>query len=358
MRRSRNRLSLQILALLPIPLILGLVAWRGLSTKPPRGIRLPKVKAAALGKGNDGQRKALPATLAGWKRGAIETFDKKTLFDRIDGAAPPYIAAGFRHLRAFDVTRPGGKENVQVEIYRLGDNKQARALHQKERGPLADGRVVVQVGDEGHKSQGALAFVVASFYVKLAAFEAPDQAQLEPVAQALAAALGGGATNATVAKPLGATHPTAKAPSAKPPVGGLPDKLAGWPRSKIETFDKKTLFDRIDGAAPPYIAAGFVALQAFDVTQPGGKETVQVEVYALGDNTQARALHQKERGPLGQGRESVKVGDEGHKSQGALAFVVGAFYVKLAAFEPAGQKQLEAVAQELAAALRKAGKTP
>lgn len=351
MRRSRNRLSLQILALLPIPLILGLVVWRGLSTKPPRGIRLPKVKAAAHGKANNGKAKALPAMLAGWKRGAIETFDKKTLFDRIDGAAPPYISAGFRHLRAFDVTRPGGKENVQVEIYRLGDNKQARALHQQERGPLADGRVAVQVGDEGHKSQGALAFVVGSFYVKLAAFEAPGQAQLEPVAKALAAALSNGATNTSPA-------PSPKPSGAKALVGGLPDRLAGWPRGKIETFDKKTLFDRIDGAAPPYIAAGFVGLQAFDITQPGGKETVQVEVYALGDNTQARALHQKERGPLGQGREAVKVGDEGHKSQGALAFVVGAFYVKLAAFEPAGQKQLEAVAQELAATLRKAGKTP
>ncbi len=36
-------------------------------------------------------------------------------------------------------------------------------------------RLLAQVGDEGHKSQGSLAFVVGSFYVKLAAFEAPGQ---------------------------------------------------------------------------------------------------------------------------------------------------------------------------------------
>ena len=53
-----------------------------------------------------------------------------------------------------------------------------------------------------------------------------------------------------------------------------------------------------------------------------------------------------------QSLEALAVGDAGHQSKGAVAFVAGGFYVKLAAFEAKGQALLPKVAAELAAALK------
>jgi hypothetical protein len=362
MPRSRSkpskpgrRLLLQLLVLLPIPLITGWIVWRGMAIVPP-----PTPLIAPKGAGGHGAAKAkgpvaLPKVVAGWTRAKVERFNKKTLFDRINGAAPAYIAAGFQRLRAFDLEQPKpGKEAVSVEVYELSDVAKANALYLKERGPLSEQKTALAVGGGGHQSKGAVAFIVGGFYVKLAAFEAQGQGLLPKIAAELARSLAGATVGPAAAKPA----KPAKA-SGSGSVPELPTAIAGWARAKVERFDKKTLFDRINGAAPAYITAGFLRLRAFDLEQPKpGKEAVSVEVYELSDLAKAKALYLKERGPLvttgplAQQKTALAVGDSGHQSKGAVAFIVGGFYVKLAAFEAAGQALLPKVAAELAAALK------
>lgn len=188
---SAKRAVLQLLALAPIPLIAGLVLWRGMGTKPPPTPSLAVRAQHTAKQAGRGAAKAepIPATIAGWKRGKITRYDKKTLFDRINGAAPAYIAAGFRQLLAAELSQPAGKENVSIDLYQLGDAKQARALYDKERGPLDEQKKALAVGDAGHQSEGSVVFVQGAAYVKLAAFEPAGQKILPEVARALAKAL-------------------------------------------------------------------------------------------------------------------------------------------------------------------------
>ncbi len=89
------------------------------------------VKAEEKGKTNG--RVSLPSEVAGWKWDEKEiTYDPKTLFDYIDGAAELYLAYGFRDLtvRRFE---KANQPPVTVELYEMASPEDAYGVFSIER---------------------------------------------------------------------------------------------------------------------------------------------------------------------------------------------------------------------------------
>jgi hypothetical protein len=216
-----RRAALQLIALLPIPVILGLVHWAG--RRPP----LPQPAArAARAAGRDAAAVPLPARAkSGWEIfGKPQRFDERTLFDRIDGAAPPYISAGFKQSWGAEYRQAGRAEPVTVDVYDMGSAAQAFGMYAIER----DAKYrFIEVGDAGYLASGSLNFWRGRFYVKLAGFEegeAMDRA-LQTLAQDLVAALPADPAAPRVRALVGALPPEGRQPHsegyARAPLDGI-----------------------------------------------------------------------------------------------------------------------------------------
>lgn len=152
--------ALKALALAVLPLVL-LLLWT--FRRPP----LPPPKTA--GKGHAAVAEALPAAVGGWKRvGKLLRFDKKTLYDRINGAAPVYIKGGYQRSLGAEYRHPSIKEAVQVDFYVMGTTKEAEAIYTKEQDPEAKR---VKVGQGGYLATGNLNFWESVVYVKIAGYD-------------------------------------------------------------------------------------------------------------------------------------------------------------------------------------------
>jgi hypothetical protein len=171
-----------------MPLILGLVLWVG-----ARETALPEHRGQPLPKALSPQSRAtleLPPTLAsGWKlQGRAERFNDKTLFDRIDGAAPTYIQAGFRQSVGAEYRKQGVTDPVAVDLYDMGTAARALGIYAAERDKSY---TFIEMGSEGYLASGSLNLWMGRFYLKLAGYaegETMDRA-LKEVAQGLIAAL-------------------------------------------------------------------------------------------------------------------------------------------------------------------------
>jgi hypothetical protein len=178
---------LRLLALVPIPIIVGLVYWAVNRPMPP-----PLV-LKKHGGGGDGAAKAvqLPAAFkSGWKvQGKVEQYDKKTLFDRIDGAAPAYIRAGYVYSLGAELRKPGLKESVVADIYDMGSLPQGLGMYATERDRSYT--FITVGGGEGYLASGSLNFWKGRFYVKLAGFEDNEamNVALKELAKEIAAVL-------------------------------------------------------------------------------------------------------------------------------------------------------------------------
>ncbi|MBU2552792.1 MAG: hypothetical protein KKB20_30555 [Proteobacteria bacterium] len=178
----------RLLALAPIPVVVVLVLWAVKRPMPPPLI-LNKPGHAA-GAGAAGKAVRLPAALkSGWKiQGKLEQYDKKTLFDRIDGAAPAYIRAGYAYSLGAEFRRPGMQESVLVDLYDMGSVPQGLGMYATERD---SSYTFISVGQEGYLASGSLNFVKGRFYVKLAGFEDNEamNTALKALAEGIVAAL-------------------------------------------------------------------------------------------------------------------------------------------------------------------------
>jgi hypothetical protein len=179
---------LKLLALAPIPVVVGLVLWAGNRPLPP-----PPLFTHDEGHGgaDDGAKAvSLPKKLeSGWAvQGQVERYNKKTLFDRIDGAAPAYIRAGFVYSLGAELRLPDMKESVVADIYAMGSAARALGMYATERDASYS---FIDVGEEGYLASGSLNFWQAQFYVKLAGFEEGEamDAALKKLAQDLGGAL-------------------------------------------------------------------------------------------------------------------------------------------------------------------------
>jgi hypothetical protein len=163
-----NRSLLQILALLPIPVIAALVVCTG--NRPQNQTPLPKERPSIKSGFNEKSRVRLPAQLtSGFKlQGKPEHYDEKTLFDRIDGAAPVYLRAGFAYSIGAEYKKDGAKEPIIVDVYDMGTTSQALGIYRTE-SDLS--YTFIKVGGEGYLASGSLNFWQGRFYIKLAGYE-------------------------------------------------------------------------------------------------------------------------------------------------------------------------------------------
>lgn len=219
---------LRVLALAPIPVIIALVVWAGRRPLPPPPV-LEGSGAHGLGAHKTLE---LPTRLKpDWTvQGKIERYDQKTLFDRIDGAAPAYIRAGFQYSLGAELRKPAMKESVVADIYAMGSATRALGMYATERDPSYR---FIKVGDAGYLASGSLNFWRGAFYVKLAGYdegEAMDGALTE-LAGALSTALPGlSKQDGTELAPLGWLPQQGRVPNldgySHPPLGDV-EGLAG-----------------------------------------------------------------------------------------------------------------------------------
>jgi hypothetical protein len=166
-----RRAYLQALALLPIPIVAGLVVVAARHQHH----ELPVLPGAgpAAGHGGAAPLTLPPAPAPGWKQEGLPVrYDEKTLFDRIDGAAPVYIRAGFVSSIGGEYRREGAKEPIIYDVYNMGSGRQALGMYATERDPSYK---FVPVGDEGYLASGSLNFWRGRCYVKLAGQEQGEE---------------------------------------------------------------------------------------------------------------------------------------------------------------------------------------
>ncbi len=202
-----RRAALQLLALVPIPIIAALVWWSGKRPPPPP----PPLAKAGAGH-SAGAPKAsvkLPATMkSGWKlQGKVVRYNQKTLFDRINGAAPAYIRAGFVASYGAEYVKKGYADAVVVDAYDMGTPLQGLGMYATERDASY---TFIEVGNEGYLASGSLNLWYGRFYIKMAGFEEGEAMDrgLRELAADLVAALPRAPEAAVV------TAPAARLPAA------------------------------------------------------------------------------------------------------------------------------------------------
>ena len=181
-----RRAALQFLALVPIPII-GLLVWWSVERPPPPP---PLVAAHKAGQKNSKGGVKLPATLkSGWKRqGKVVRYDSKTLFDRINGAAPAYIRAGFVASYGAEYVKKGYEDAVVVDAYDMGTPLLGLGMYATERDTSY---TFIEAGNEGYLASGSLNLWYGRFYIKMAGFEEGEAMDrgLKELAVGLVAAL-------------------------------------------------------------------------------------------------------------------------------------------------------------------------
>jgi hypothetical protein len=91
-----------------------------------------------------------------------------TLFEYIDGGAENYLSYGFRELIVATYKGQSSPATLTVEIYDMENDTHAFGIYSSERYPESR---FLPVGIQGYWEEGALNFVVGSYYVKLLCFD-------------------------------------------------------------------------------------------------------------------------------------------------------------------------------------------
>ncbi|HPT22567.1 MAG TPA: hypothetical protein PLR88_11525 [Bacteroidales bacterium] len=105
-------------------------------------------------------------------------------------------------------------------------------------------------------------------------------------------------------------------------------ELEGYKTNKdFPVFTPDNLWDYINGAADAYLTYGFVDLHIAEYKK--GKNTIKVEIYKQGDNTNAFGIYSAERSPS---FRFMNLGAQGYLSDGVANFYKGSYYVKIRTF--------------------------
>lgn len=111
--------------------------------------------------------------VSGWKLAApISTYDKKTLFDYIDGAAELYFAYDFRAVAAAEYQN--GETSIIVDVYDMTMPEGAFGIYSINRYPEADH---VDIGNEGILAGTALDFWKGRYFCKVYSFDMAEKYQ-------------------------------------------------------------------------------------------------------------------------------------------------------------------------------------
>lgn len=135
----------------------------------------------------------------------------------------------------------------------------------------------------------------------------------------------------------------------------LPTKVGEWTRpAKATVYDRRTLFDYIDGGAELYLAFDFVQAITFEYAA-GPDDEIKLDIFDMGS---ARGAF----GAFAHGRERVEaeVGQGSQFESGLLTFWKGRYYVSVLGFPESGPKSRATLelGKAVAAAIKETGSPP
>jgi len=122
-------------------------------------------------------------------------------------------------------------------------------------------------------------------------------------------------------------------------------------------YDAANLYDRINGAAPAYLAAGFESLTAFGLFDQATGTEIATEIFDMGRVRNAFGIYSLERDRSGAGKE---FGGGSFRVDGALFFWQDRYYIKLSAYDigPRVDDSLSCLAQLLSGRIPRSGGPP
>jgi hypothetical protein len=119
--------------------------------------------------------------------------------------------------------------------------------------------------------------------------------------------------------------------TGSPALLGLVPEIEGWKLSeKPQSFFPDNLYEYIDGAAESYIGYDFKELIVAQFQKAGSGASVTLEIYDMGNGTNAFGMFSAERFPE---NKVVDVGTLGYIEGEVLNFIVGKEYVKIMSFD-------------------------
>jgi len=137
---------------------------------------------------------------------------------------------------------------------------------------------------------------------------------------------------------------TAQEKSGSELISLMPD-LDKWKQTEeTQIYYPESLFEYINGAAEIYLSYEFKELAVNQYEQADSECNIIVEIYDMGNSTNAFGIYSAERFPDNQ---FVPVGLQGYLEEGTLNFITGSYYVKLMCFdcEPESKTVLQSFAQ-------------
>jgi hypothetical protein len=102
----------------------------------------------------------------------LQSYVPANLFEYIDGAAEIYLSYDFRELLVAQAQSKEGRVSVTLEIYDMGNGKNAFGIYSAERYPESH---FLPVGVQGYSEEGAMNFFAGNYYVKILCFDGGDQ---------------------------------------------------------------------------------------------------------------------------------------------------------------------------------------
>lgn len=103
-----------------------------------------------------------------------DTYFPESLFEYINGAAEIYLSYDFKELIVAEFADDDNSDSVVVEIYDMGNHKNAFGIYSAERYPDSN---FINLGTQGYLEEGALNFLVGSYYAKLFCYDCEGRSE-------------------------------------------------------------------------------------------------------------------------------------------------------------------------------------
>lgn len=103
-----------------------------------------------------------------------QNYFSETLYEYINGAAEIYLAYDFKQLIVGEYKKENSDISVTVEIYDMGNEKNAFGIYSAER---FQDNTFISLGIQGYIEEGSLNFLASKYYVKLLCFECNKQSE-------------------------------------------------------------------------------------------------------------------------------------------------------------------------------------
>ena len=95
-----------------------------------------------------------------------------TLYEYINGAAEIYLSYDFKELIVGQYKKERRETSLSVEIYDMGNEKNAFGIYSVERFPESH---FLSIGNQGYLEEGTLNFIIGKYYIKLLCFDCSEE---------------------------------------------------------------------------------------------------------------------------------------------------------------------------------------